>query len=86
MIRFAVYPGPIWSVNDDDRHFIGPNHLMQLYHVRPEECVVIEWGETRPRGYTQEFIDSLLPLRPMNIHYAPVTEGERALFPCETDT
>lgn len=39
MIKYAVYPGHVRSVNDDDTHFISFTQLCRLYGVNREECV-----------------------------------------------
>lgn len=41
MIRFALHPDYVHSVNDGDWHFISAQQLAHLYGVRPYECIVI---------------------------------------------
>lgn len=44
-VKYAVYPGPVRSRTDGDRHHVGAGNLMQLYGVDPRECVVVEWNK-----------------------------------------
>jgi len=39
-IRFVVYPGPVTSATDGQRHMITAAELMGLYKVNPRECIV----------------------------------------------
>ena len=47
-LRYAICPGMVTSRNDGDRHYVGPQQLMRLYQVDPDECVIYEpepwWG------------------------------------------
>ncbi len=40
-IKYAVYPGPVQSKTDGDRHFIPSAMLIHLYQVNPAECLVV---------------------------------------------
>ena len=87
--RFAVYPGYVSSRNDWDRHYISAQQLMDLYRVRPAECIVIRDDlppTRRTSGWRDEDLDRLLALRPQTgLDYVPVTEAERARYPLDLD-
>ena len=51
-VKYALYPRPVTSKVDGDRHFIGAQDLANLYRVRLDECVIVPW-ETRP-GYERQ--------------------------------
>lgn len=75
---FAVYPGWVTSINDWERHFISASQLMNLYRVRPQECVVID---PSMQGYMMKDaydILGLMPLYPLTgVDYRPVSDYER---------
>lgn len=78
MILFAVYPGWVRSKNDWQQHYIGARQLMQLYGVRPNECVVVD--PERPETYVgrRELLARLMPLQPMTgVDYSPIRPAER---------
>lgn len=72
---FAVYPAPITSMNDWDRHRVGAADLMRLYGVHPRECVVFR-DERDTLGWRGRRFD-LMPLVPRVQGYTPVTDAER---------
>jgi len=39
--KYLVIGGLIHSMNDEDVHFISARKLVDLYNVRPEECILI---------------------------------------------
>jgi len=41
MKKYLICPEKVISKNDGDLHFINANSLMQLYNVKPEECIII---------------------------------------------
>lgn len=82
MKRFLVRPGYVVSANDDEFHWISARQIMDLNHVRSEECVVID--RRRPEtvlGLTDEYISTLLELTPMTYWYSPVGSVERRAYP-----
>lgn len=38
MKKYICIGGYIFSKNDDDRHYIPPTKLAELYNVNPKEC------------------------------------------------
>lgn len=62
MIKYAIVPGYV-RASDGDVHWITANQLMDLYRVTAHECKVVR-NEDSLRGYTPEFIDSLIYLHP----------------------
>ena len=81
MIRFALHPGPVHSVNDGDYHMIGAPQLAQLYGVRLSECVIID--HDRPDTTIGRDTDRLLHLYPseQGAAYWPISEVERRQYP-----
>lgn len=68
--KYLVIGGFVIS-GDGDRHYISPQQLVRLYGVKREECVFdisdldddgLDVNEVR--GYSKEFLDSLIKLRP----------------------
>lgn len=57
--KYAVFSGDVQSQRDGDWHFIGNMELCRLYGVDPQECVMVD-----KKCYSQEYIESLIPLRP----------------------
>ena len=43
--KYALFPGPMTSKMDGDRHHVDARQLARLYNVPPRECVVVR--ETR---------------------------------------
>lgn len=43
--KYTVFPGWMYSKNDNDDYFISATQLMRLYGVNPLECVVVREGE-----------------------------------------
>ena len=54
MKKYVVCPGYVYSKNDDQRHFINAERLMELYKVSPSECI-IDYGNI-PYKYPKEMI------------------------------
>lgn len=60
---------------------------MDLNNIDPRECIVID--RSRPetsRAYSQEYLDTLLELRPMTHMYSPVGPAERRAYPIRRST
>jgi hypothetical protein len=36
--KYAIWPGYVYSINDEDRHYIEYSQLIMLYNVNPAEC------------------------------------------------
>lgn len=70
------------SINDWERHWIGPGALCSLYQVHPHECLVWtkQYGVV---GYSRDYLAKLLHLYPRVASYRPVSERERALYPLD---
>jgi hypothetical protein len=54
--KYALLPGPIRSITDGQRHFIGARQLAQLYGVKMSECIGVDrrhstWGLDRSVEY-----------------------------------
>ena len=49
--KYVLCPGKIPSKSDNDFHFISAGQLAQLYHVKVEDCIVIEAGKEVPEQY-----------------------------------
>lgn len=59
--KYALYPGCILSKSDWQRHFISARQLADCYRVPMSQCVVVEkW----PNGFSEEFLDTLIKLKP----------------------
>ena len=41
MIKYAVYPGEVTSRVDGQLHYISASQLIKLYHVNPDQCVIV---------------------------------------------
>lgn len=64
---YAIHPGHVVSKNDGDIHYIGYCRLMELYGLRPFQCVI--WDDDRPMtflGYKKENYVHLYPRRDGN--------------------
>jgi hypothetical protein len=50
-IKYALFPGPVTSKTDGDRHFVDAPTLAFCYGVRLAECLVVpaHIGERHPR-------------------------------------
>lgn len=81
MIRFALHPGPIISVNDGDEHWISAVQLADLYGVSLHECAVIDFR--RPNASRGLDSSRLLHLYPQQMAYPRVTPAERRQFPID---
>lgn len=51
--KYVLCPGKIPSKSDNDFHFISAGQLAQLYHVKLEDCIVVEAGKEVPKQYHQ---------------------------------
>jgi hypothetical protein len=71
-LKFLVCPGWVTSKNDGDRHWITAHQLMQLYMVRPEQCLI--QGEAAELHIIGRRFDTehLIPLRPSYHGHYPV--------------
>lgn len=79
MIKYAIYPGYAQSKNDGDIHYIGVAQLVKLYQVHISECIIID--SSRPEtyeGWTDEFLKSLIHLRPRYDGRYPIFRNDRA--------
>ena len=38
--KYRLWPGPVESITDGDRHFISAPELARLYGVKMEECEI----------------------------------------------
>ena len=54
-IKYAVYPGFVFSATDGDLHYIDARRLMFLYQLDPAECIVI--NELRSPRNRQEQLE-----------------------------
>lgn len=72
MKKYIVEPGPITSKNDGDIHHISAGRLMELYGVKPSECVIY-----RDRS-------DLLGLRGTFLILTPRFDGDYRLERCHT--
>jgi len=43
-IKYALYPGYVWSKTDGGRHYVSAITLAELYRVNFGECIVIRRG------------------------------------------
>ena len=55
-MKYILYPGEVYSVNDGQRHYVTANQLMKLYGVSPRNCVLFH-------DYAQ-FSSDMIPLHP----------------------
>ena len=64
--RYALYPGPVRSRVDGDRHFVSALALARLYAVALADCVVIQDADYRcpSRRSAVAHAASLIPLYP----------------------
>lgn len=64
-MKYKLVGGYVTS-SDGDHHYISAEKLRELYNLRPDECLLIDeyTPEHKLRGYTQEFLDSLITLGP----------------------
>lgn len=60
-VKYVIYPGTVRSINDGQTHFINSNQLMQLYNVRPDECLIYPYISG---GWSTEDLNKLKVLRP----------------------
>lgn len=74
---FVVCPGPITSMNDWERHWVGAGALMGLLGLHPRECVVIR-DERDLFGQRDIFSRGLEVVHPMVSAYRPYTDEDRA--------
>lgn len=82
--RFLIRPGHVISPEDGDLHWISARQIMDLNHIDPRECIVID--DRRPDtslGYTEEYLSTLLELGPMRNIYSPVSLAERRQYPIQ---
>lgn len=81
MIRFALHPGTIVSVNDGDLHYVGEPQLADLYGVSLLECVTVDpdcpWLS---RGIDQSVLLHLYPSH-QGAAYWKISEAERRAYP-----
>lgn len=68
-IKYAIHPGMIKSAHDKDIHYIPAENLMRLYHVSPNECIIIrddpQCHEQSHQIYSEGFLKSLIHLYPL---------------------
>lgn len=51
MSKYVIFPGPVISQTDGDRHFITAPQLIRLYSVDPKSCrVVCRQSQAMPHG------------------------------------
>jgi hypothetical protein len=62
--KYAVYPGWVRSKDDNNEHYIDFNQLCRLYHVDPEECVMVIEPPSSRRPEPEGYNDDLIKLRP----------------------
>lgn len=69
--KYAVAPGYVKSKSDSDVHFVSAKSLINLYHVNPRDCIIMDtdayFGDESSeamRGYSKELLDSLVWLTP----------------------
>ena len=81
--RFIIKPGYVDSINDWQRHWIGPTQLMKFYLVDARECIILdEFHPWTLRGYRPQYLDALLELTPLITgNYRPVSDREREIYP-----
>ena len=57
--KYLIIPGWVRSRNDEDKHWIGADKLMELYGVDPAECETLTMRE-----FTHTPEHDLIPLAP----------------------
>lgn len=62
MKKYVIHGDHVISRYDGQHHFVSASKLINLYRVDPRECIIYEEGCLR--GYTPEFIDTLIHLYP----------------------
>ena len=62
-MKYILYPGEVWSVNDGQVHYINANQLMKLYGVSPKDCVEYHDYMKYNDGKTQFDMIPLYPRR-----------------------
>jgi len=63
MIKYLVMSTDMMSKNDKTIHQISADDLIKLYGVDRRECIISR-SENDFRGYSKEYLDSLVLLRP----------------------
>lgn len=61
-VRYLVYPDHVISKSDGQEHWIGARVLMNLYGVKPSQCVVV--SVRQPCRFSLHEYYGLIPLRP----------------------
>lgn len=39
--KYLIFPGEIISKNDGQKHYISALEIIRLYHVNPQECIIV---------------------------------------------
>ena len=55
-MKYILYPGEVYSVNDGQVHYVTGNQLMKLYGVSPKDCILYH-------DY-MKFTNDMIPLYP----------------------
>ena len=63
MKKYILFPGYVYSMHDGDRHFIGAKHLIKLYKIDPQECIIYK-DEHSLQGYSPGQLESMICLYP----------------------
>lgn len=63
--KYVLIGGDV-RTGDKTWDYVSPHSLMRLYGLHPSQCHFMSTDEDRiwMRGYTQEYLDSLIKLRP----------------------
>jgi len=65
--KYSVRPGYVTSIHDGQRHYITARMLMDLYGVKPYECMIFEpakWWQERHFRSAEAAHAGLIALRP----------------------
>lgn len=60
-IKFILHGGQVISINDNQVHFVPASHLVQLYGLKPQDCI-LDPKECQLSGYDKNQLVHLYPL------------------------
>ncbi len=62
MIKYVVLPGPVRSSRDGQWHHIKASQLINLYGVKPAECLMLDYNNPeRLKGLNIDHLIRLFP-------------------------
>lgn len=73
--KYAIHPGWIRSLNDEEWHFITDSQLILLYRVDPKECVI--WDRDKPENLVGIHWKDLIHLFPNRVGNYSFTKERR---------